>query len=56
MFKNSSIDLKHLAKEVLELRYKYIEKIRTENIILCREERKRILEEVNHYYEQCKVL
>lgn len=43
VYKNSSHDLKHLPKDVLELRYSYIEKMREENIQLCIEERKNLI-------------
>jgi hypothetical protein len=45
IYRNSSQDLKHLPKEVLELRYSYVEKLRGENINLCREERRRMIED-----------
>ncbi len=45
VFRNSSQDLKHLPKEVLELRYSYVDKLRGENIKLCREERLRMIED-----------
>ena len=44
-YRNSNQELKHLPKEVLELRYSYAEKLREQNIKLCKDERKRMIDE-----------
>ena len=55
-YKNSSLELKSLPQEVLELRYGYIEKIRSDHEKLCVEERRRMIEEGDFVPEKSKII